>query len=198
MPALVAGHQRALPLAAAAMDQLLSVRARGRFGRRDVQDACRARRRRLDHQWLQDVHVQRAQRAVRVPGDHPARRRRRKRLCISARRSSERSSAVNGPPPMAARSRRRSAGTAAGSPMSGIPTPYIPRIAQAKCLIWKKNWGAGEGWSSRHPASFGGQLALVTKTVADLMIWAHLPPVSDCLRPACCRHSGRTVSTLMH
>jgi hypothetical protein len=29
----------------------------------------------------------------------------------------------------------------------------------------------------------GGQLALVTKTVADLGIWAHLRPVSDCLLP---------------
>jgi len=44
----------------------------------------------------------------------------------------------------------------------------------------------------------GGLLALVTKTVADLRIWAHLRPVSDYLRPACCRDSGRTVSTLMH
>jgi len=30
----------------------------------------------------------------------------------------------------------------------------------------------------------GGQLALVTKTVDDVGIWAHLRPVSDCLRPA--------------
>src|SRR5258705_5115828 len=44
----------------------------------------------------------------------------------------------------------------------------------------------------------GDQLALVTKTVDDVGIWAHLRPVSDCLCPACCRHSGRTVSTLMH
>ena len=29
----------------------------------------------------------------------------------------------------------------------------------------------------------GGQVALVTKTVADLGIWAHLRPVSDCLLP---------------
>jgi hypothetical protein len=38
----------------------------------------------------------------------------------------------------------------------------------------------------------------VTKTVDDVEIWAHLRPVPDCLRPACCRHSGRTVSTLTH
>jgi hypothetical protein len=47
--------------------------------------------------------------------------------------------------PIAARSRRRSGGTAAGSHTYGIPTRYIPRTAQAKSLIWKKNRGAGEG-----------------------------------------------------
>ena len=36
-------------------------------------------------------------------------------------------------------------GTVAGSPMCGIPTRYIPQIAQTKSLIWKKNRGAGEG-----------------------------------------------------
>ena len=50
-------------------------RTRGRLGRRHLQDPGGARRRRLDHQRLQDVHLERAQRAVRLP-DHQHRPRR--------------------------------------------------------------------------------------------------------------------------